>query len=29
MNKIYLIDDNLDGNRAKYGAGKIDEGYYT
>ena len=29
MNKIYLIEDNLDGNRAKYGAGKIDEGYYN
>lgn len=26
--KIYLIDDNLDGNRARYGAGKIDEGFY-
>ena len=28
MKKIYLIDDNVDGNRRKYGAGFVDEGAY-
>ena len=26
MNKIYLIDDNVDGNRQKYGGGFVDDG---
>lgn len=28
MKKIFLIDDNEDGNRLKYGAGYVDEGVY-
>lgn len=28
MKKIYLIDDNLDGNRSKYGSSFVDEGKY-
>lgn len=28
MKKIYLIDDNVDGNRQKYGGGFVDEGTY-
>lgn len=29
MKKIYLIDDNLDGNRSKYGSSFVDEGKYA
>jgi hypothetical protein len=28
MKKIYLIDDNIDGNRQKYGGGFVDDGTY-
>jgi len=28
MKKIYLIDDNVDGNRQKYGSGFVDDGLY-
>ena len=28
MKKIYLIDDNLDGNRSKYGSSFVEEGKY-
>lgn len=28
MKKLYLIDDNLDGNRLKYGGGFVDDGKY-
>lgn len=29
MKKIYLIDDNVDGNRQKYGGGFVDDGAYS
>ena len=29
MGKIYLIDDNIDGNRSKYGGAFVDEGKYN
>ena len=29
MKKIYLIDDNVDGNRQKYGGGFVDGGVYS
>ena len=29
MKKVYLIDDNVDGNRQKYGGGFVDDGVYS